>query len=408
MEAGSQGKLLQNLVLFGRLLRAIGLDVYPGRMIDLVQALAYVDIGRKSDFYYTARSLLVHKKEDLPLFAQAFELFWRKMSGDGVQLDLSGLASHRRQEAAIIITPPLDESASPPPPGTDDEGELQELIEITRTYSRRELLRHKDFGEMSEEDVRLVKEFIDELIWELGQRCTLRRRPGRGPYLDMRRSLRRSLRYGGEMLEWRLRRPKLKPRPLIIIADISGSMERYSRLLLHFIHGLAKGLTQQVETFVFGTRLTRITRQLRTKDTDKALLQVSQVVHDWAGGTRIGESIKRFNYDWGRRVQAQAALVLLISDGWDRGEPELLQREIARLRRSCHRLVWLNPLLGSPRYEPLTRGMQAALPHIDDFLPVHNLASLEDLAHHLARLTARSRPARRRVTSPGGAAFISG
>ncbi len=191
------------------------------------------------------------------------------------------------------------------------------------------------------------------------------------------------------MLTLARRERKTKPRPLVVIADISGSMERYTRLLLHFIYGLAQSRSLPVEAFVFSTRLTRITRQLRQKDIDQSLEDVSGVVHDWAGGTRIGEAIKTFNYDWGRRVLGRGAVVLIISDGWDRGDIDLLDLEMARLQRSCHRTIWLNPLLGSPGYEPLTRGMQAALPHVDAFLPVHNLASLEDLAAHLQAIGAR-------------------
>jgi hypothetical protein len=188
------------------------------------------------------------------------------------------------------------------------------------------------------------------------------------------------------VLTWATRGPKTKPRPLVVIADISGSMERYTRLLLHFLYSLTAGLDQRVETFLFGTRLTRITRQLEHKDIETALREVSGAVNDWAGGTRIGDCLHRFNFDWGRRVLGRGAVVLVISDGWDRGDPELLRAEMARLTRSCHRLIWLNPLLGAPDYEPLTRGIQAALPYIDDFLPVHNLASLEDLAMRLAAL----------------------
>jgi uncharacterized protein with von Willebrand factor type A (vWA) domain len=254
--------------------------------------------------------------------------------------------------------------------------------------------------------MRAVKRFMAQMVWELGLRRTRRQRSGRGRRLDLRRSLRRNLRYGAELIEWPSRQFKYKPRPLVVIADISGSMERYTRLLLHFIYSLAKRLEQPVEAFVFSTRLTRITRQLQGKEIDRALEQVSNEVTDWSGGTRIGDSLKTFNFEWGRRVLGHGALVLLISDGWDRGDPVLLRGEIGRLQRSCHRLIWLNPLLGSVEYEPLTRGMQASLPYIDDFLPVHNLASLEDLALHLQNLTAEKRPSRRNQPNLSGAAFI--
>jgi uncharacterized protein with von Willebrand factor type A (vWA) domain len=409
LNSESSGKLLHNLVLFGRLLRALGLDVNPGRMIDLAQALAYVEIGRKPDFYYTARSLLVHKREDLPLFDQAFDLFWRKPPDGSVTFELFGPPSRAPEKAPVVTAPPLRESDEDSAAEQEkEEGEDTEtVIEITRTYSQREMLRQKDFGEMTQEEMEATKQFMAEMVWNLGERRTRRQRPGKGVRFDLRRSLRRNLRYGGELLEWPRRQRKYKPRPLIIIADISGSMERYTRLLLHFVYGLATSLTQSVEAFVFSTRLTRITRQIQHRDLDMALREVSHSVHDWSGGTRIGDSLKSFNFNWGRRVLGRGAVVLLISDGWDRGDTELLKQEIGRLKRSTHRLVWLNPLLGSPRYEPLTRGMQAALPLVDDFLPVHNLASLEDLATHLARLTGEKRSYRRQQIQLSGAAFIS-
>jgi uncharacterized protein with von Willebrand factor type A (vWA) domain len=235
--------------------------------------------------------------------------------------------------------------------------------------------------------------------WQIEERPTRRRRPDRrGRVLDFRRTLRRSTRYGGELVELAWRETRTTPRPLVVICDISGSMERYSRILLQFVHAITEGV-DEVESFVFGTRLTRITRQLRHRDIDDALDAVSKHVLDWSGGTRIGDAVKEFNFRWGRRVLGRGPVVLLISDGWDRGEPELLRREMDRLQRSCHRLIWLNPLLGSPGYEPLTVGMQAALPFVDDFLPVHNLVSLEQLGAKLATLAAKA-PARRQRPVP--------
>lgn len=402
------GKLLHNLVLFGRLLRALGMDVNPGRMIDLVEALGYVEIGRKADFYFTARSLLVHHKDDLELFDLAFERFWKRPFEDGELIDLFNQFPQPETPDTLVTLPPLLQE--PPPEGDeaddDEEGETQEIIEVTRTYSDQEILGRKDFAELTADEMRAIKQLMGEMVWELGLRRTRRQRPGHGKWLDLRRSLRKNLRYGGEIMEWPRREPKFKPRPLILVADISGSMERYTRLLLHFLYSLAEGLDQKVEVFVFSTRLTRITRQLRGRDVDKALKEVSHAVPDWAGGTRIGDAVKAFNFRWGRRVLGKGAVVVLISDGWDRGDPALLDAEMGRLQRSCHRLIWLNPLLGSARYEPLTRGMQAALPHIDDFLPVHNLASLGDLATHLAQLTAEKRPFRRQTLQLSGAAFV--
>jgi hypothetical protein len=384
------GRLLHNLLLFGRILRGLGLDVNPGRMMDLVSALDYIEIGHKADFFYAARTLLVHEREDLELFDEAFDLFWRKPT-ESWGVEWQGLSRRRKSKKPIVAPPPLKDE--PPPVENDSDSNSKEpltVIEVTRTYSDREVLRHKDFAQMSAEESEAVNQLMSHLRWKISERRTRRRRPGKGEMLDLRRTLRRSLRAGGEVFSWAYREPKLKPRPLVIIADISGSMERYTRVLLHFIYGMKAALTQPVEAFVFSTRLTRITRPLQIRDLDLALKNVGELVNDWAGGTRIGESLKYFNFEWGRRVLGRGAVVLIISDGWDRGDVELLNREMARLKRNCHRVIWLNPLLGSPDYEPLTRGIQAALPHIDNFLPVHNLASLEDLASRLADLDRRS------------------
>ena len=395
--AENSSNLLHNLLLFGRLLRALGLDVNLGRMIDLVQALDHINIGNKGDFYHTARSLLVHSKEDIPLFDEAFELFWRKPTEEWTTLDLRALGEKRRFRKPAFIPPPLKkpkESAS----GTNGDTSISEdeppVVQATLTYSEREVLRHKDFSEMTGEELEEIKRLMKAVVWRLGMRPSRRLRPGRGTQVDMRRTLRRNLKFGGEVLYWEHRDRKVKPRPLVIIADVSGSMERYTRLLLHFVYSLSEGLEQKVEAFVFSTRLTRITRQLHDRDVEEALRQVARQVPDWSGGTRIGDALKTFNYKWVRRVLGQGAVVLLISDGWDRGDIDLLGKEMARLQRSCYRLIWLNPLLGSAEYEPLTRGMQAAMPYIDDFLPVHNLASLEDLAEHLKQVDDH-RPVRR-------------
>ncbi len=377
--------LLHNLLLFGRLLRGLGMDVSPGRMVDTAQTLNLIQIGVKSDFYYALRSLLTQKKEELPLFDEAFARFWRKPSGE-ILLDELIFRPAAPQKMPAIIPAQLPQSPPPNDTGDTPDDELETVWEITQTYSRRELLRGKDFSQLSGEELYAIKQLILQLAWQMGERRTRRKRPGDGAQLDLRRGIRRNFRYGGEALEWMRRQPRYKPRPLVIIADVSGSMERYSRLLLHFSYSLSCGLSQRVEAFVFSSRLTRITRQLGHKDVDRALANAGNAIPDWSGGTRIGEALKRFNFDWGRRVLRGGAIVLLISDGWDRGEPELLAREMARLQRSCRRLIWLNPLLGSANYEPLTRGMVAALPYVDDFMPVHNLASLEQLGDHLGKL----------------------
>ncbi|HET9591161.1 MAG TPA: VWA domain-containing protein [Anaerolineales bacterium] len=380
------GQFLHNLLLFGRVLRKLGLDVNPGRMMDLVSALDHIEIGVKSDFYHAARTLLVHERDDLPLFDQAFELFWRAPAEGWDLREWNGLSRRRNSSRPVVTHPPLQEEAPQAEGSSASSKAAMSVIEVTRTYSDRELLRHKNFAELSLEESEAVKRMMSDFLWKVSERRTRRRRPGKGHLIDMRRTLRHSLRSEGEVLRWAYLERKRKPRPLVVIADISGSMERYTRLLLHFIYGMKAALSQPLEAFVFSTRLTRITRPLQIRDLDLALKNVGQLVNDWAGGTRIGESLKAFNFAWSRRVLGRGAMVLIISDGWDRGDTELLAREMARLRRSCQRLIWLNPLLGSPDYEPLTRGIQAALPHIDHFLPVHNLASLEDLTARLEHL----------------------
>ena len=387
MAATGNQALLHNLLLFGRLLRGLGLDVNPGRMMDLVKALDHIEIGRRDDFYHAASTLLVHDREDLPLFEQAFEMFWRRPVEEWAAFPFGGLRFRRRSEQPLEIPPPLgaDDEEAERDGGSDGVADRRVLV-VTRTYSDRERLRRVDFADLTGEELEEIKRLMRRLALNLGERRTRRLQAGRGASLDLRGSLRRSLKTEGEILRWMTRTPKRKPRPLVVIADISGSMERYTRLLLHFIYGLVQSPARRVEAFVFSTRITRITRQLQYKDVDQALREVSGTVHDWAGGTRTGEALKAFNYRWGRRVLGRGAVVLIISDGWDRGPPDLLAKEMDRLHRSCRRLIWLNPLLGSPVYEPLTLGIRAALPHVDDFLPVHNLASLEELGDRLASL----------------------
>jgi len=377
------GYLLSNLLLFGRLLRRLGMDVNAGRMLDLMQALEHIQIGRKSDFYFTARSLLVHRREDLRFFDQAFELFWRKPAEEWTTLNLSGLdVQSQLRKLPNRQKPPFHPSITSSPATGQSEQNESSRPQVVQTYSDAEVLRRKDFAEMNVDELKRARELIAELVWQLGERRTRRKQPGAGRLFDLRRTLRRNLKYGGEVLKWAQREPKFKPRPLVVIADISGSMERYTNLLLQFIYSLSSGLNQ-VEAFVFSTRLTRVSKQLHHRDAERALREVASAVTDWAGGTRIGEALKDFNFKWGRRVLGRGAVVMIISDGWDRGDIPLLRREMKRMSLSCYRLIWLNPLLGHEGYEPLTQGMSAALPYIDDFLPVHNLVSLEQLGEVL-------------------------
>jgi uncharacterized protein with von Willebrand factor type A (vWA) domain len=365
-------------------------------MIDLVTALREIDVGKKRDVYHVMRSLVVRRREDIPAFDDAFQTFWRKPSEGFTTLDLRAMGERRRVRRPRFDPAPLRDPGGPGDAEARPASDEPPALRARLTYSATEVLRHKDFARMTGEELDEVRRLLDGFAWRLPGRRTRRFSHGDGPRLDLRRSIRASLRHGGEMLRWSRRRRRTKPRPLVVLADVSGSMERYTRLLLLFLYALAEGLEQRVEAFVFGTRLTRVTRQLRGRDVDQALAEVSRAVPDWSGGTRIGEALRSFNFDWGRRAARSGSVVLLISDGWDRGEPELLQAEMARLQRSCHRLVWLNPLLGEREYEPLARGMRTALPFVDDFLPVHDLASLEDLARRLERMDAY-RPARRQI-----------
>jgi len=387
--------LLHNLLHFTRLLHRLGLDVQAGRAREVAAALAHVDVGRRADFYYTLRSLLIHRADDLAVFDEAFRVFWRRPHGDWTQKDLSAMGEKRRSGA------PEYESEAPESNAEGEGGERRASYQVERmavlSYSDRESLYTKDFEQFTEDELAAAERMMADLDWDPGERTSKRWTPGRGPALDLRRAVRANMRYGGELIDLPERRRKTKRRPLILLCDVSGSMERYSRMLLHFVHALTGGgRLGRVESFVFATRLTRVTRQLVTRKAEVAVPRLPRAIADFGGGTRIGDALRTFNVEWARRVRGQVPVVLLISDGWDRGEPDRLRVEIARLQRSCHRLIWLNPLLGSPDYVPLTRGMQAALPCIDDFLPVHNLASLEALARHLNRLPAH-RPARRQA-----------
>lgn len=399
--------LLHNLVFFGRLLRAVGVRVTSQQLVELVNTLSYIEIGNRADFKNTARCLLVHRHEDIPVFDHAFDVFWRVWRDRQRETPIDDLV---REVVASRPAVPLDRS----PTGTahtqrkgavslarngasgEDAGlEEGERLLVT-VYSASEALRHKDFSLFDANELRDARRFLEEMRWTIVRRRALRTRPSRrGKQLDVRRTLRRSTRHGGEMLDLARRGPKQKRRQLVLLCDISGSMERYTRLFLHFLHSVEASV-QRAEVFVFGTRLTRITQELKRRDPDVAIAAVTAQVQDWSGGTRIGEALHTFNARWARRVLGHGAIVLIISDGWDRGDPALLEREMGRLRRQSYRLIWLNPLLGSLDYQPVTQGMQAALPYVDDFLPVHNLRSLEDLAA-LLNDVQEGRPDRRQI-----------
>ncbi|MCB9128937.1 MAG: VWA domain-containing protein [Ardenticatenales bacterium] len=379
----SDGNLLAHLLRFTRLLRLMGVSTSFGQTISLVDALPHVPLTDKRDFYMAARALLLVRHEDYPIFDQAFQLYWRRP--ERVRSDLDPDTLDARQKLARL--PSLPHLLSEIQPEDSPEADRP-------SYSQLESLRTKDFAQMTWEEIEAAKRVMRRMAWPISQRQSRRIRAAhRGHRLAMRRLLRDNLRYGGEPLLLRWQERRIKPRPLVVLCDISGSMERYSRMLLHFLHALNHRM-DRVESFVFGTRLTRISHHLRHRDVDESLAEVGEIVADWSGGTRIGESIRRFNFDWARRTLGRGAVVLIISDGWDRGDPDDLAREMQRLQRSAHRLIWLNPLLGHARYEPIQRGMAAALPFVDDFLPVHNLQSMAQLAERLASL-GEQRPSRR-------------
>ena len=388
--AATRGHLLRNIVLFGRLLRVGSLDVTPTQLRDWVAALELVDLACKRDVKAAARAVLVSRRRDLPWFNKAFELFWQARDPRELeQLEL-GLMIQRRTERtkrAAIQKLALNDSDS----GDDRESDRDQTARA-QLYSAREALRQKDFAQLEGDELDEIKRLMATMHWQLETRRTRRLRPDRhGHRLDLRRTLRRSLTQGGEMVDLVHRGRKHRRRPLVLLCDISGSMEPYSRLLLHFIYAVSHPRSadpgvSRVEAFAFGTRLTRLTQELAERDVDRALQAAAHRIEDWGGGTRTGDALREFNFTWSRRLLGQGAAVLIISDGWDRGDIGLLGHEMERLHRSCHRLIWLNPLLGSPDYQPLTRGIVAALPHVDDFLPVHNLASLEQLGDLLATM----------------------
>ena len=393
------GHILHNLLLFGHLLRRLGLNVHEGRIVDAVRVLEDIGMTRRVDVWSSLRTLLVHRRDDLPVFDEAFEVFWRQRKDRMSSLDLRSMGEQRRYRRVEAGPPPPGQPADGSSGDVQDPDEQYDRIDLTRTFSAREVLREKDFAEFTPDEVREARQLMASLQWDPGLRLTRRQERGRGSRLDVRRTLRDNAQFGGELVHLKTRRRKEKARRLVVICDVSGSMERYTRMLLHFIHSLYAGLESQVEAFLFATRLTRITKQLGRRDIDQAVGEVSKAVPDWSGGTRIGEALREFNFRWARRTLGWGSIVLIVSDGWDRGEPEALGEEMARLQRSCRRLIWLNPLAGAEDYEPLTRGMRAASPYIDDLLPVNNLAALLDLARHLNGLNS-SWPVRRQAAQP--------
>ncbi len=381
------GHLLGNLTRFTRLLRSLGLSVPPGSTVEAVRAAQCVGLRSKSDLRHALRAALVRRAEDLKLFDEAFRVFWGPPSGTQTKLDLRPLGAGDRRFGDPVVE--MESLAVEGRERLERGGSRVERVRIA-TYSDREVLREKDFKRLTAEETAQAVELLRELRWRPSPRRTKRWKPGRGTSLDPRRTMARLARRPNDPEPPPRRERKLAPRRLVLLCDISGSMERYTRMFLWFACCLTSRL-DRTECFLFATRLTRITSQLRGLRERNPLQAISRLVQDWSGGTRIGDSLRAFNMHWARRTLGSGAVVLVISDGWDRGDPSSMQAEVSRLRRSSHRLIWLSPLLGSPEYRPLTRGLRASLPHVDDFLPVHNLASLDRLAQHLNRLPEKPR-----------------
>jgi uncharacterized protein len=374
------GALVANIVRFIETLRAAGLHVHAGRTADVAAAIERVGVGRRHDVRAAVRCLLVHRHEDIGPFDDLFDRFWRARSRrDAGRLPLVSLGERPR----VAATP-----AQGTPVQFEEAGGITTPASLVRgagAWSAGESLRTRDFAELTVGELAQAEALLARLPWRLGVRRTRRWIRARSGRIALRHVVRDNMRYGGELLALPRRSRHIRPRPVVVLADVSGSMERYARMLLQFVHGMAAG-PHVVESFVFATRLTRVTRELARRTRGSAVAAVAGRVRDWGGGTRIGEALRAFNLHYARRVIRHGPVVLIISDGWDRGDPAQLVQELARVRRSCHRIVWLNPLLGSATYEPLTRGMQVALPLVDDFLPAHNLVSLEQLAARLHAL----------------------
>jgi uncharacterized protein with von Willebrand factor type A (vWA) domain len=393
-----EGRLAENVMHFARLLRSAGLRIGPDRVVDCVKALEMAGARefplRREDWYWTMSAVLLSRNEQRPIFDQAFRIFWRdpKLAERMMQLMLPqayGRAPKPDEQQSQRLTDALFSQKK-------EQQESREKIELEArlTFSSREVLQRMDFDTMSAAELAEAKKMIAELRLPLPLVRTRRFRPHRsGHRIDLRRTLRETMREGGEVIPLVRAAPRELHPPLVVLCDISGSMNPYSRMFLHFLHAITND-RDRVSVFVFGTRLTNITRQLRHRDVDVAMARVAEAIKDWSGGTRIGASLREFNWRWGRRVLGQNACVLLVSDGLDREAGEGLGDEMERLSKSCRYLVWLNPLLRYDKFEARPAGVRAMLPHVDLFVPVHNLESLLDLAKALGGPLTRKQETR--------------
>jgi uncharacterized protein with von Willebrand factor type A (vWA) domain len=367
--------IVGHVVTFGRVLREAGLEIGPGRVTDALRALDAVDLARRDDVYFSLRQTLVSRHDELAVFDRAFEAWFLRMP-------VLAPGRERPHEQVLQVVRPSEEGADGD--GADADDEPLEL-----GASGDELLRDKDFAELGEDELRRVRDLVGRIARTRPLRRSRRmRRDPLGEGMDVRAMIRRSLRTGGDPVERPLRARKHVPRRLVLLCDVSGSMDAYARVLLLFLHA-AVGAGRGVEAVAFGTRLSRLTPDLRTRDPLDALARCTEAVVDWGSGTRIGASLREFNEVYGRRAMSRGAIVVIVSDGWEREDPALVGREMARLARAAYAVIWVNPLKGNPDYQPLAGGMRAALPFVDRFLAGHNLRSLEELATVLAGVERR-------------------
>jgi uncharacterized protein with von Willebrand factor type A (vWA) domain len=389
------GRLAENIVHFCRVLRTAGLPVGPGQVLKAIEAVRTIDLTDRRQFYWALHASLVDRRPSREIFDQAFHVFWRNPQildrMMGMVLPALGPEAEQKPDQKELARRVAD--AMNPGKGQERESEEKPELDIQAemTWSDRELLRGMDFESMSAEEMAQAKQAMARMTLPVAELPTRRfRGDPSGPRTDLRATIKRAVRAGGDLTLIQRKSRRYRPPPLVVLCDISGSMARYSRMLLHFLHALTND-RDRVHTFVFGTRLTNVTRYLRQKDVDVALDRIGEAVEDWSGGTRMGACIAEFNREWSRRVLGQNASVLLITDGLDRDAAEGLAPQMERLHKSCHRLVWLNPLLRWDGFQPRSMGARAMLPHVDEFRPVHNLASLAELAGALSRQPTRRR-----------------
>ncbi len=391
-KAPAGGKIVANIMNFARTLRVAGLPIGPGRIIEAVRAVETAGLQRREDLYWTLFSVFVNRRDQREIFDQAFHIFWRnprlleKMMGLLLPQVDTGEPPESRKQMSRRLQEALQPGRGESPDDADTPPEVE--MEATLTFSDRELLQKKDFEQMSAAEIAQAMKAIKRLTLAIREARTRRTAAApHGPKIDMRATFRRSLKPHG-VIDLARRVQRLRPPPLVILCDISGSMSKYSRMFLHFMHAITND-RDRVHCFTFGTRLTNVTRALRNRDVDVALAKASAQVEDWSGGTRIGATLEEFNRLWSRRVLGQGAVVLLITDGLDRDGALGLEDQMERLHKSCRRLIWLNPLLRYEGYEPRSLGNRAMIAHVDDFRPVHNLESLSDLVGALNAPSAR-------------------